>query len=199
MRTIVKRKHATAKPQTLREETDLIMRVIDFLNRNGYCVWRAHNSGHYSTQQVAEGLTKWFVGLAKSPEVVARLSEQVDGTAYKTTRGQLVRKVNEQLDKGWRKVQGGRKGVPDILGFRLNGGKMVGVEVKIGLDELSNEQKQLLDEMRKAGCEVWLVRSFDSFVEGFCKRYEKGGMAPKDEAPSEGATVRTVKFVDVDL
>ena len=45
----------------------------------------------------------------------------------------------------------GRVGVPDIIGFNKKDARMIGVEIKVGADKMSNEQNEFLDQLNKAG------------------------------------------------
>ncbi len=65
--------------------------------------------------------------------------------------------------KAFRKNPNGKLGVPDIIGFRRIDGKAVYVEVKTGVDKLSDAQKIFIDEARNAGCIALVVKSFDDF------------------------------------
>jgi hypothetical protein len=45
----------------------------------------------------------------------------------------------------------GRVGVPDIIGFNKKDGRFIAVEIKVGRDKLSPEQKLFLEYVNKAG------------------------------------------------
>ena len=64
----------------------------------------------------------------------------------------------------------GRRGVPDIIGFRKSDGVFIGVEVKAGRDQLRPEQKHFLDELKAAGGLAFVAHSFDQFRESFEQR-----------------------------
>ncbi|MDV7401142.1 VRR-NUC domain-containing protein, partial [Arthrospira platensis SPKY1] len=58
-----------------------------------------------------------------------------------------------------------RKGKPDIAGYhRRMGGISVFVEVKVGKDQLSPDQKFFLDGARRAGCIAIVARTEEQFI-----------------------------------
>ena len=61
----------------------------------------------------------------------------------------------------------GRRGVPDIIGFRKRDGLFIGVEVKAGRDQLRPGQKQFLDELKAAGGLAFVAHSFAQFQQSF--------------------------------
>ena len=63
-----------------------------------------------------------------------------------------------------RKVHGQARGVPDIVGFHKTTGQYLCIEIKIGSDKLSEEQKYHLDMAKIAGAYVMVAHSFDDFM-----------------------------------
>ena len=61
----------------------------------------------------------------------------------------------------------GRRGVPDIIGFRKRDGVFIGVEVKAGRDQLRPEQREFLDELKQAGGLAFVAHSFAQFQQSF--------------------------------
>jgi hypothetical protein len=58
-----------------------------------------------------------------------------------------------------------RRGLPDV--FAVVHGRAVHVEVKIGRDRLSDEQKQAIQELQAAGAAVFIAADFQQFHEWF--------------------------------
>jgi Holliday junction resolvase len=58
-----------------------------------------------------------------------------------------------------------KKGLPDIVGFQLKTGIAVYIEIKVGKDKLSNEQREFLIKALANGCFAIIVfDSFDNFI-----------------------------------
>ena len=72
--------------------------------------------------------------------------------------------VYDTIKQVHRKVHGQAKGVPDIVGFNLTTGQYLCIEIKIGSDKLSEEQKYHLDTAKKSGAYVMVASSFDDFL-----------------------------------
>ena len=70
----------------------------------------------------------------------------------------------------WRVNPQGRRGVPDIIGFRNCDGLFIGVEVKAGRDQLRDDQKQFLNELKAAGGLAFVAHSFAQFHQSFERR-----------------------------
>jgi len=129
--------------------------VVNFLNRNGYFVWRQENYGRFDAEDALERLIKIVKALRNNPHIS---DEQMEAA------------VKAALAKSWRKVPDNLKGVSDVIGWNLATGQWVAVEVKIGSDQIRPEQDQFMRTLKKSGGEVFLVRQFDSFSEGFWRR-----------------------------
>jgi Holliday junction resolvase len=54
-----------------------------------------------------------------------------------------------------------KKGIPDVIGIYK--GRFIGVEVKIGADRQSDDQKLREQEIVKAGGLYYIAKDFDSF------------------------------------
>ncbi len=65
----------------------------------------------------------------------------------------------------WRKNPLHQKGIPDILGFNLSNAVFLGVEVKIGKDKLSEEQRDFISVVQKAKGFAIKAKSFDDFLQ----------------------------------
>ena len=77
-----------------------------------------------------------------------------EGVAYRINNGAVFDKKRQVYRKG---VQ--RKGIPDIIGI-ING-RFIGIEVKIGADRQSADQKEIEKEIKEAGGVYFIVKSYD--------------------------------------
>lgn len=59
------------------------------------------------------------------------------------------------------RTSGTKKGIPDIIGIQQ--GRFIGVEIKIGKDRQSDDQKLREQEIIKAGGYYYIAKEFDSF------------------------------------
>lgn len=62
-----------------------------------------------------------------------------------------------------------RAGMPDV--FAVVNGRAVHVEIKIGGDYLSNDQKHALADLQRAGAAVYVARSFQGFHDWFTAEF----------------------------
>ncbi|ALW86886.1 hypothetical protein AUC43_18465 [Hymenobacter sedentarius] len=67
----------------------------------------------------------------------------------------------------WRVNPQSRRGVPDIIGFRNRDGLFIGVEVKAGRDQLRDDQRTFLNELRAAGGLAFVAHDFAQFQQSF--------------------------------
>ena len=67
----------------------------------------------------------------------------------------------------WRVNPQGRRGVPDIIGFRNRDGVFIGVEVKAGRDQLRDDQRAFLTELKQAGGLAFVAHDFAQFQLSF--------------------------------
>jgi len=58
-----------------------------------------------------------------------------------------------------------RVGLPDVLA--CVDGRYYAVEVKVGRDRLSDEQKKAIEDLRRAGAYVFVANTFQGFLEWF--------------------------------
>lgn len=63
-------------------------------------------------------------------------------------------------------------GVPDIIGYKKKTGTSIYVEIKVGADKLSNEQKSFLTDAITNGCIAFECRSIDDLIRRL-KQYNK--------------------------
>jgi len=59
------------------------------------------------------------------------------------------------------RTSGTKKGIPDIIG--IHKGRFISVEIKIGTDRQSDDQKLREQEIIKAGGYYYIAKDFDSF------------------------------------
>ena len=79
------------------------------------------------------------------------------GVAYRINNGAVYDTKRNVYRKG---VQ--RKGIPDIIGI-ING-TFYGIEVKIGKDRQSAEQKEIENEINAAGGVYFIAKSYDDYL-----------------------------------
>jgi len=85
-----------------------------------------------------------------------------EGLAYRINNGATYDTKRQVYRKG---VQ--RKGVPDIIGI-ING-RFIGIEVKIGRDRQSADQKEVEKEINDAGGVYFIAKSYDDYLEKIAK------------------------------
>ncbi len=81
-----------------------------------------------------------------------------EGVAYRINNGAVYDIKRKTYRKG---VQ--RKGIPDIIGI-ING-RFYGIEVKIGRDRQSADQKEIEREIIDAGGVYFIAKSYDDYLE----------------------------------
>ena len=67
----------------------------------------------------------------------------------------------------WRVNPQARRGVPDIIGFRNRDGLFIGVEIKAGRDQLRDDQRTFLNELRAANGLAFVAHDFAQFQQSF--------------------------------
>lgn len=85
-----------------------------------------------------------------------------EGLAYRINNGAIYDTKRQVYRKG---VQ--RKGVPDIIGI-ING-RFIGIEVKIGRDRQSADQKEVEKEINEAGGVYFIAKNYDDYLEKIAK------------------------------
>jgi len=81
-----------------------------------------------------------------------------EGVAYRINNGAVYDVRRQTYRKG---VQ--RKGVPDIIG--IIDGRFIGIEVKIGADRQSADQKEIEKEIKESGGVYFIAKSYDDYLE----------------------------------
>ncbi len=137
------------KPKYHSEETQMIAQVIAFLETKGVDCWRQQNTGAFSKNTALTLLRTAYFTLLKN--------------GY-NSEAQINKMLESAINRSWRKVENARRGVPDILGFYQNTGKFIGVEIKIGLDNMSDEQITFQNRLKHANGEFFVVRDYPQFV-----------------------------------
>lgn len=141
------------------DEKALISQVVDFLNANGYTAWRQQNTGHFNREIAVTALMKVVDGCMSAARA---------GVAVRADR--IRKALDEALGKSFQRVPDSVRGVADVIGWHNQTGRWIAVEVKIGADQLSEDQDKWLRGLKKAGGEVWLCRDFGVFVDAFWHR-----------------------------
>jgi len=84
------------------------------------------------------------------------------GVAYRINNGAVYDVKKKVYRKG---VQ--RKGIPDIIG--IIDGRFFGIEVKIGADRQSADQKEIEREINDAGGVYFVAKSYDDYLNKIAK------------------------------
>lgn len=135
---------------------DLIGRVVTHLNQNGFFVWHQPNNGRFDADHAVGLLTELVLTLRNC----------------KTSQAQVKQAVEAVIAKSWRRVPHARKGVADIIGVHVATGKFVALEVKIGSDRLSDDQRDFLQAIRESGGRATVIESYTQFLSLFKPRGE---------------------------
>lgn len=85
-----------------------------------------------------------------------------EGVAYRINNGAVYDQKRQVYRKG---VQ--RKGIPDIIG--IIDGRFIGVEVKIGRDRQSADQKLIEKEINESGGVYFIAKSYDDYLDKISK------------------------------
>lgn len=145
---------AKPKPDTRSAQFVLIGQIVDYMNARGFFVWHQSNTGRFDTDHAQERLVKLVTDLRLAPNV---------------PKSQAEAAVANALAESWRKVPHTAKGVPDIIGMH-HSGIFVAVEVKIGSDRLSDDQRGFLARIQEMGGRAVTVGSFAEFQRLFTSK-----------------------------
>ena len=129
-------------------EDDMVTGVVSWLNSNGYYAWRQENVGRFDQDRCLVWLRRYF----DRPEAPA-FSE-----------------VSNIIRRCWTPVPEGVRGVADIIGWHIETGRWVAVEIKVGKDHLSQFQQNWLSGCKEAGGEVYVARTMADFIKAWRKR-----------------------------
>jgi hypothetical protein len=123
-------------------EHEIIGGVIDYLNSHGCFVWRQMNEGSFDSDLAAKALAK----------------EEKTGFVFNYVN---IRRV---FSNCYRRVPYSIKGVADVIGWELETGRFVAVEVKTKNDNIKKDQDAWLRAAKQAGCKVYVARSVTDFI-----------------------------------
>ncbi len=134
----------------------LIAQVVKFLNGQNCLVWRQENNGRIDEKALVDKLLKLFDALS-----------QVNYTSE-----QKAKLFQDAIRKAYRGVPCSLKGVSDVIGFNLQTGHWISVEIKLGEDKMRPEQEDFARIVRASGAaEFWLCREINSFKAGWLKKH----------------------------
>ena len=151
------KKHTTQSQKGV-TEIRLIMQVVTFLNNRGYIVWRHSNTGTFHPGEAKAALLKLYAALR---------SGQLTAEHY-------AKAIDTIFAMSWKKTPGVFPGIFDIVGFNMETGKLVIIEIKLGPDKLSPEQAEFMGKVKAAGGEAYVIRDLHLFTHNFMvKRGER--------------------------
>ena len=162
-------------------EAALVAKIIAFMSKNGFVVWRQSNTGAYNASKANKAIIAYFTNemlaresLLKRNWVVNPLFElPLNTSQYENSIFQIVREC-------FKSVPGSVRGVADIIGYQVGSGKFVAIEIKINQDELSEFQVKWANELKDANGVFLLARTYDQFLQSFYRKF------PKVEVAKEG-------------
>lgn len=152
------RKHNTANTKGT-TEIRLAAQLCTFLNARGCCVWRHNNAGTFSPAKAEPMVRRIFA--------VAIQGQWPIETCMKAWK--------EVVAQSWAKTPSQFPGIFDVVGFDANG-KFIAIEVKLGADHLSTEQKEFWKKVQETGATPYLVRDLHVFTQNWREKY-----APKHQ------------------
>jgi hypothetical protein len=117
-------------------------------------MWRHSNAGTFNAVEAHQRIVDLYKYVA-------------DGSFSKEHFAEAAKVI---LADCWRAVPLQKKGVFDLIGFHLVSGRFVAVELKLGTDRLSDDQRNFLEVARDSGCETWVIKDFDAFSASFRQR-----------------------------
>ncbi|HEX8429179.1 VRR-NUC domain-containing protein [Hymenobacter sp.] len=106
------------------------------------------------------------LGTLKAGEITSAIIAYLQHHGYSVWRQNTSGIYDPQTGR-WKVNPQGRRGVPDIIGFRKSDGVFVGVEVKAGRDVLRDEQREFLNELKQAGGVAFVAYDFAQFQQSF--------------------------------
>lgn len=146
---------AQTKPDPRSAQFELIGKIVAYMNARGFYVWHQPNSGRFDADYAAERLVELVLTLRKL------------GQSY--PKAQIEKAIKSALAKSWRRIPHMTKGVADIIGLH-GSGKFVAVEVKIGNDRLSDDQRTWIARVQEYGGRVVEVGTFAEFERLFTSK-----------------------------
>jgi len=119
--------------------------------------------GIYDSQEAHAAYVKSVLGVKKGKkqsasnsltDAVIKLFQVNGGNAWRINTMGIYDK-----EKGSYRTSGMKKGLPDVIGIYR--GRFIGVEVKIGYDKQSEDQKKREVEINAAGGKYFIAKTFD--------------------------------------
>lgn len=142
-RMAMSQKHAKRYKQGSANE--LTKTIIQWMNWNGFVVWRNNTMGVFDGAKAA----KQVLVLVKSVLFTRKLPTLQD--------------IRSLIARNYRKSHE-RKGVADIIGYQKKTGRFVSIEIKHGKDSLSPEQKAFLEQAGRNGGIAIVAKDMDGFL-----------------------------------
>lgn len=99
----------------------------------------------------------------KANDLTRAIVDFLNFSGYTATRLQSTGTYRADLQKFVPSQQ--RRGLPDIAA--VVNGRAVYVEVKVGKDRLSNDQKEAIADLQRAGAAVYIASDFQGFFDWF--------------------------------
>ena len=147
--------------QQVTQEDALIAKILQVLTTRSVFAWRQSNAGKLHTPTAAKNIADVITDAAIRNPTALKNNDLV--TAL----------IQTALHKSWRKVAGVRRGIPDIEGFCLATGRAIFVEVKIGNDKLSDDQKSFLNTAQESGCICIVAKNIQGFLNDFERKMKQ--------------------------
>ncbi|MBD2705372.1 VRR-NUC domain-containing protein [Spirosoma sp. BT702] len=114
-------------------------------------------------EQTARKPRKKGVKPESANALTRRIVEHIRNRGHFATRLQSTGTYRDDLKKFVPSQQ--RLGLPDVMA--VVGGRSAFIEIKVGRDTLSKDQKKAIAELQQAGAAVFIAHDFDSFQAWF--------------------------------
>ena len=115
--------------------------IIDYINKVGFVVWRNNTMGVFDGKQTANKLLNYIK--------IAGMKANLKGI-----RACFVYRKSHE-----------KKGTSDIIGYQCKTARFVAIEVKVGKDQLSQDQIWFLEEVNRNGGIGIVAKDWDQFIE----------------------------------
>ena len=145
---------AQTKSDPKSAQFELIGKIVAYMNARGFYVWHQSNSGRFDADHAFDELVRLVTTLRSMPSVPLK---------------QVEAAIKNALAKSWRKIPHSTKGVADIIGLHCSG-KFVAVEVKIGSDRTSDDQREWLARVQGFNGRTVVVSDFAEFQRLFTSK-----------------------------
>jgi len=141
-KSYIQKKHGNTKPTSANAFTK---QVIEYLTENGFIVWRNNTYGTVNNKALANKILNYITLVFRSNK--------------KAKFGDVMKLITGSYRKNH-----GRKGVPDIIGYKKETGQFIGVEIKVGKDTLSPEQKYFIQQANENGAVAIEARTLNDVI-----------------------------------